>query len=170
MCVVGGGYTGLWTALAVKEREPSARVVVLEAVTCGSGPSGRNGGFVHGYWASLAELVPLLGRDSALELARAAERIVPAVRALGADEVWLRESGMLMVSASSAQDTAVEHAVSAAADAGSGGRSRPLPRRDPGKRLVPEPPSPFSHRHPLALAIVSEDDVLAVDVSDAILR
>jgi glycine/D-amino acid oxidase-like deaminating enzyme len=118
VCVVGGGYTGLWTALGVKEREPSARVVLLEAATCGSGPSGRNGGFVHGYWASLAGLVPLLGRDSALQLARAGERIVPAVRALGADQVWLREGGMLMVSASPGQDAAVEHAVAAAADAG----------------------------------------------------
>jgi glycine/D-amino acid oxidase-like deaminating enzyme len=118
VCIVGGGYTGLWTALALKEREPSAHVVVVEAATCGSGPSGRNGGFVHGYWASLAELVPLLGRESALQLARAGEQIVPAVRALGADEVWLREGGMLMVSASPAQDGAVEQAVAAAADAG----------------------------------------------------
>ena len=117
VCVVGGGYTGLWTALAVKEREPSADVVLLEAATCGSGPSGRNGGFVHGYWASVAELVPLLGRDEALQLARAGERIVPAVRALD-DDVWLREGGMLMVSASPAQDAAVDHAVAAAEDLG----------------------------------------------------
>jgi glycine/D-amino acid oxidase-like deaminating enzyme len=117
VCIVGGGYTGLWTALGVKEREPSAHVVLLEAATCGSGPSGRNGGFVHGYWASLAELVPLLGRDDALQLARAGERIVPAVRALE-DDVWLREGGMLMVAASPGQDAAVEHAVAAAADAG----------------------------------------------------
>ena len=101
----------------MKEREPSARVVVLEAATCGAGPSGRNGGFVHGYWASLAELVSLLGRDEALELARAGERIVPAVRALE-DDVWLVEGGMLMVSAAPAQDAAVEHAAAAAADAG----------------------------------------------------
>src|SRR4029453_3439558 len=104
VCVVGGGYTGLWTALGVKEREPSARALLLEAATCGAGRRGRNGGSVHGYWASLAELVPLLGRESALELARAGERIIPAVRTLGADEVWLREGGMLMVSASTAQD------------------------------------------------------------------
>lgn len=101
----------------MKEREPSARVVLLEAATCGAGPSGRNGGFIHGYWASLAELVSLLGRESALQLARAAEQIVPAVRALD-DDVWLREGGMLMVSASPAQDAAVEHAVQAASDLG----------------------------------------------------
>jgi glycine/D-amino acid oxidase-like deaminating enzyme len=126
VCVVGGGYTGLWTALALKQREPSARIVVLEAAICGAGPSGRNGGFVHGYWASLAELIPLLGRESAVELARAGERIVPAVRALGSDGVWLREGGMLMVSASGGQDGAVEHAVAAAAEAGVPEQAQPL--------------------------------------------
>jgi glycine/D-amino acid oxidase-like deaminating enzyme len=125
VCVIGGGYTGLWTALALKEREPSVHVVLLEAETSGSGPSGRNGGFVHGYWASLAELVSLVGREPALRLARAGERIVPAVRALG-DDVWLREGGMLMVSASPAQDGAVEQAVAAAADAGAPEQAVPL--------------------------------------------
>ena len=92
---------------------------------CGSGPSGRNGGFVHGYWASIGELVPLLGHDAALQLARAGERIVPAVRALD-DDVWLREGGMLMVSASPAQDAAVEHAVAAAAAVGVPEQAVPL--------------------------------------------
>jgi glycine/D-amino acid oxidase-like deaminating enzyme len=123
--VVGGGYTGLWTALALKEREPSLSVVVLEAETCGAGPSGRNGGFLHGYWASLAELVPLLGRGRALELARAGERIIPAVRAL-ADDVWLTEGGMLMVSASAAQDAAIDGAVSAAREVGEAEQAVPL--------------------------------------------
>jgi glycine/D-amino acid oxidase-like deaminating enzyme len=117
VCIVGGGFTGLWTALALRQREPSLRVVLLEAETCGAGPSGRNGGFIHGYWSSLAELVPLLGREGALRLARAGERILPAVRALP-DDVWLREEGMLMVSASPAQDAAIDHTVSAARDVG----------------------------------------------------
>jgi glycine/D-amino acid oxidase-like deaminating enzyme len=117
VCIVGGGYTGLWTALALKEREPSLQVVLLEADVCGAGPSGRNGGFLHGYWASLGELLSLLGRERALELARAGERIVPAVRALE-DDVWLREGGMLMVSASSGQDAAIDAAVEAAAEVG----------------------------------------------------
>jgi glycine/D-amino acid oxidase-like deaminating enzyme len=121
VCIVGGGYTGLWTALALKEREPTMRIVLLEAETCGAGPSGRNGGFLHGYWAALASLVPLLGRERAFELARAGERIVPAVRAFceaRAEDVWLRESGMMMVSASPGQDAAVDRAVVAAAESG----------------------------------------------------
>ncbi|CAN5226658.1 FAD-dependent oxidoreductase [soil metagenome] len=43
--VVGGGYTGLWTALALVEANPSLQVVLCEAQTVGFGASGRNGGF-----------------------------------------------------------------------------------------------------------------------------
>ncbi len=46
LAVVGGGYTGLWTALLAKERDPGLDVVVLEAGDCGWQASGRNGGFV----------------------------------------------------------------------------------------------------------------------------
>jgi glycine/D-amino acid oxidase-like deaminating enzyme len=40
VCIVGGGLTGLWTALALKEREPALDVVLLEADVCGAGASG----------------------------------------------------------------------------------------------------------------------------------
>ncbi|CAB4805027.1 unannotated protein [freshwater metagenome] len=46
LCVVGGGYTGLWTAIIAKERDPSRDVVLIEAHEIGSAASGRNGGFV----------------------------------------------------------------------------------------------------------------------------
>jgi glycine/D-amino acid oxidase-like deaminating enzyme len=46
LCVVGGGYTGLWTAILAKERDPSRDVVLLEGNTVGWGASGRNGGFM----------------------------------------------------------------------------------------------------------------------------
>ena len=45
LVVVGGGYTGLWTALLAKERDPSRDVVLLEAQRIGWAASGRNGGF-----------------------------------------------------------------------------------------------------------------------------
>jgi glycine/D-amino acid oxidase-like deaminating enzyme len=44
--IVGAGFTGLWTALQLTERDPSLDVVVLEAAVVGYGASGRNGGFV----------------------------------------------------------------------------------------------------------------------------
>src|SRR6056297_854570 len=46
LCVVGGGYTGLWTAIIAKERDPSRDVVLIEAGTVGGAASGRNGGFM----------------------------------------------------------------------------------------------------------------------------
>ena len=46
LLVVGGGYTGLWTALHAIERDPGARVVLIEAERVGWAASGRNGGFV----------------------------------------------------------------------------------------------------------------------------
>ena len=45
LAVVGGGFTGLWTALLAKERDPDADVVLLEGRTAGWAASGRNGGF-----------------------------------------------------------------------------------------------------------------------------
>ncbi|WP_431710189.1 NAD(P)/FAD-dependent oxidoreductase [Glutamicibacter uratoxydans] len=53
LLVVGGGYSGLWTALLAKERDPQRQVVLIEAQTIGWAASGRNGGFceaslVHG--------------------------------------------------------------------------------------------------------------------------
>ncbi|MGI8713810.1 MAG: NAD(P)/FAD-dependent oxidoreductase [Solirubrobacteraceae bacterium] len=46
LCIVGGGYTGLWAALYAKQRAPQRDVVLLEATRCGAGASGRNGGFL----------------------------------------------------------------------------------------------------------------------------
>jgi glycine/D-amino acid oxidase-like deaminating enzyme len=47
VAIVGGGFTGLWTARELKRRDPSLRICVLEKSVCGFGASGRNGG-----WAS----------------------------------------------------------------------------------------------------------------------
>lgn len=139
VAVVGGGYTGLWTALALRERAPEKRVVLLEAEICGHGPSGRNGGFVHGYWAALASILPLLGEERALALARAGEAIVPGIRAwaeAAGEDVWLREHGMLMVSAAPAQDEALEHAVTAAAGAGRADQAVPLSPQAVSRRVA----------------------------------
>jgi len=46
LVIVGAGFTGLWTAIALTDREPGMRVVILEGAHVGYGGSGRNGGFV----------------------------------------------------------------------------------------------------------------------------
>ncbi len=48
VCIVGAGYTGLWTALELRRADPSLSVVVVEKETVGFGASGRNGGWVLG--------------------------------------------------------------------------------------------------------------------------
>jgi|SRR5579864_4181114 len=134
VCVVGGGFTGLWTALALKERDPSTHVVLLEADRCGAGPSGRNGGFLHGYWASIGRARSVLGGCGALAVARAGEGIIPAVRALGED-VWLHEGGMLTVSTTPAQDGALDASVAAAAAVGAPAQAVPLDRHELAERV-----------------------------------
>ena len=75
LVVVGGGYTGLWTALRAKERYPSRHVVLLEARRVGSEASGRNGGFcssslTHGLgnglarWPDEIERLEQMGHDN----------------------------------------------------------------------------------------------------------
>jgi glycine/D-amino acid oxidase-like deaminating enzyme len=117
VAVVGAGYTGLWTALTLREREPGLRVVVVERDVCGRGPSGRNGGFLHGYWSRLPKLRSLFGDGGALAVARAAEGALDAVGGFG-EEVWFRQGGYLKVSTSPAQDGALEDLVAAARELG----------------------------------------------------
>jgi glycine/D-amino acid oxidase-like deaminating enzyme len=138
VAIVGGGYTGLWTALALRERTPELRVALLEAEICGHGPSGRNGGFVHGYWGSLPGILSVLGEERALELARAGEKIIPGIRAWAegrGEDVWLVEGGMLEVSAAPAQDAAVENAVAAAAGIGRPDQIVPLTTEEVAERV-----------------------------------
>jgi glycine/D-amino acid oxidase-like deaminating enzyme len=79
LCVVGAGYTGLWTALLAKERDPDREVVVVEQYETGAGASGRNGGFcsaslTHGYLNGVRrfpdeiELIQRLGRENLDEI------------------------------------------------------------------------------------------------------
>ena len=48
VCIVGAGYTGLWTAYYLKKAEPSLRIAILEREFAGFGASGRNGGWLTG--------------------------------------------------------------------------------------------------------------------------
>lgn len=85
LCVVGGGYTGLWTALLAKERDPDRDVVVVEQYETGAGASGRNGGFcsasiTHGFanglrrFADEMPVIERLGRENLDEIEATVER------------------------------------------------------------------------------------------------
>lgn len=115
--IVGGGFSGLWTALALRERDPTRSVMVLEAHRCGAGASGKNGGKVSGYWPSLGALARALGEDDALRVARAGAHAQDAMRrwctAAGRD-VWWREAGNLRVATTPAQQAKIAAILDAA--------------------------------------------------------
>ncbi|HEX7035836.1 MAG TPA: FAD-binding oxidoreductase [Pseudomonadales bacterium] len=72
VAIVGGGYTGLWTAWYLKQLEPALDVAVYEAERCGFGASGRNGGWCLGLAAGLDDvLADARTRTRGLALARA---------------------------------------------------------------------------------------------------
>ncbi len=85
VCIVGGGYTGLWTALRLKEIDPALDVVLVEADVCGGGASGRNGGFVLSWWPKFHTLEKLCGTEEALRLAHASADAVADIGKFCAD-------------------------------------------------------------------------------------
>jgi len=129
VCVVGGGYTGLWTAIELAEREPALELVVLEADVCGAGASGRNGGFVTTWWDELPELQEAFGPEHALFLAEASEAAVEEIgsfcEAEGIDAHY-RPGGYLWAAAGPAQLGVYDRAVAACAALGRADALRPV--------------------------------------------
>jgi glycine/D-amino acid oxidase-like deaminating enzyme len=79
VCIIGGGFTGMWTALDLKRRAPETKVTLVEADICGAGASGRNGGFALTWWAHFEHLLSLCGPEAALALAHRAEQAVQKI-------------------------------------------------------------------------------------------
>ncbi|MCX6363051.1 MAG: FAD-binding oxidoreductase [Actinobacteria bacterium] len=71
VCVIGGGFAGLWTAYELSERAPQLGVVLLEADICGAGGSGANGGFFSPSWTGLSALCGSLGESGGVAYAAA---------------------------------------------------------------------------------------------------
>jgi len=137
--VLGGGFTGLWTAWHVTRLAPEARVAVLEADRCGHGPSGRNGGFCDAMWASLATMRDRWGAPAALEVARAADRSVGEIGEFCAHEgvdAWFRRGGYLRVATTPAQDAVLARSLAAARELGAGEEVRALDAEEVAARCA----------------------------------
>ena len=100
LVIVGAGYTGLWTAIRAKERDPGRRVIILEAGQVGWAASGRNGGFceaslTHGEengrsrWPEEYDRLERLGRENLAGIVATVERY--------AMDVELERTGTLSV-------------------------------------------------------------------------
>lgn len=131
VAIAGGGFVGLWTALLLKEREPACDVAIVEQDFCGSGASGRNGGFALSWWAKLKTLTGLCGRDEGVRLAEASEASVSEIEAFclehGIDAHFVR-GGWLWTATTDSQLGSWEPCVRLAEELGVG----------PWKRLTPD--------------------------------
>jgi putative aminophosphonate oxidoreductase len=131
VCIVGGGFTGLWTALTLKLEQPSLDVAVVEGDVCGGGASGRNGGFVLSLWAKLEALEAVCGSAEALRLARASADNVGEIAAFCREydvDAHLREDGWLWTATNAKQVGAWESTIATAERLGA----------QPFERLSPE--------------------------------
>ncbi len=122
--IVGGGFTGLWTAWHLTEADPDMKIALVESHRAGCGPSGRNGGFADSMWVSFARLSDRYGIPAALEVAVASEDSVDQIGEFceqqGVD-AWFRKAGYLNVSTTEAQDGAWRENTDLIASAGQPG-------------------------------------------------
>ncbi len=122
VAIVGGGYTGLWTAYHLSEADPGLRIAIVEGETVGFGASGRNGGFA---MTLLDMSLALLRRNHGDDAARAAHRAVAqSVEEIGAtlareniDCEW-KHGGLMVVAANEGQLDRIRRDRQAAADLG----------------------------------------------------
>lgn len=122
--VVGGGYTGLWTAYHLLRHAPDLRVVVLEARYVGFGASGRNGGWVSALWPVAPETIAARhGREATVRFLGTLRETVDAVGdfcAREAPEVGFVRGGALMVARGPAQRIRAEAYAATSAQWGTG--------------------------------------------------
>ncbi len=104
--IVGGGYTGLWTAYYLKKAAPFLRITVLEKEFCGYGASGRNGGWLYNGIAGRDRYAKLHGHEAAVRLQRAMNDTVGEVVAVAGEEgiaADVHHGGVLEVACTPAQ-------------------------------------------------------------------
>src|SRR4051812_35341112 len=114
VAIVGGGFTGIWTALRIKEQAPETRVTILEADFCGSGASGRNGGQGHTRFAELDLISAGTGGEEARQLCAGTADAIAELETLqrgGIIDMDLRLDGWLWTASSKAQEGAWSKAV-----------------------------------------------------------
>jgi glycine/D-amino acid oxidase-like deaminating enzyme len=114
VAIVGGGFTGLWTALYLARADPRLRIVLLERETLGYGASGRNGGWVSGFFSGPArayERGASGGRAPVRELQRAMFETVREIARMAAElgiDADLCHGGQLTVALGAAQRARLE--------------------------------------------------------------
>ncbi|WP_119391970.1 NAD(P)/FAD-dependent oxidoreductase [Taklimakanibacter lacteus] len=114
LCIAGGGYLGLWTALKLKAVAPELDIVILEKDICGGGASGRNSGMLLGAWAKFSALSALRGEEEALRIIRASQAAIDDIAAFcgrNAIDCWFDRVGWIWGATCEAQRGAWDDAL-----------------------------------------------------------
>jgi glycine/D-amino acid oxidase-like deaminating enzyme len=117
VCIVGGGFTGLWTANEIKRLAPDTSVVLIEAMSCGFGASGRNGGWLTSWYDDIDILAENFGDEQAVFLAEASSKTIDWIEEFtGAEGIdcSFRRAGSLWFASYPSQIPAIEEAREAA--------------------------------------------------------
>jgi glycine/D-amino acid oxidase-like deaminating enzyme len=100
VCIIGGGFAGLWTAIRLSERAPGMRIALIEQDIVGGGASGRNGGFASSSWFDADAIIALLGEQEGVRYLRvqseAIEQLGAFAKGHGID-CWFHHEGVLGV-------------------------------------------------------------------------
>lgn len=126
VCIVGGGFTGLWTAYYLTRADPSLSVLVVESEHVGFGASGRNGGWVSALWPVSPEVIAArhgeaAARDQLAALRETVDEVGAVAAAEGIDAGFVK-GGTLSLARNQAQRRRAQDEAQAGAAWGTGTR------------------------------------------------
>lgn len=119
--IVGGGFTGLWTAMELMDRVPGIDICLLEADVCGGGASGCNAGMLMNLWPKFLSLAAITATDEAVWLAEESARAAADVQHFivgSGEDVGFRPVPWLWVAENMAQRGAWKETLTAIARTG----------------------------------------------------
>lgn len=106
VCIIGGGFMGLWSAIRLKQANPKMSIAIIERDRCGSGASGRNGGLATNWWAKFLSLKKICGETEARRICVAADSAIDEIgefcKAHGIDAEY-RKDGWLWTASNKKQ-------------------------------------------------------------------
>ena len=119
--IVGGGFTGMWAALELLDEVPPDEIVLIDTFVCGTGPSGRNGGFCDSFVEASPRLIAQFGVERAKGLVGESVANISEIgkwaESIGVD-IAFKQAGQLIAATGDGQSVDAEEIVSAVAELG----------------------------------------------------
>ncbi|MBT4646538.1 MAG: FAD-dependent oxidoreductase, partial [Pelagibacteraceae bacterium] len=115
VCIIGGGYTGLWTAIKIKEKKPQLNIILIEKDLCGSGASGRNGGCMIPQSTKFQGIRDVVGIDDAKKMVLSTEAAVKNIKDFCSENkinAEIRDDGILYGATNTFHQGAFENLIS----------------------------------------------------------